>query len=516
MRKKNSILNIITSFIEQFLNLILGFIIRTIFIYTLGKDYLGLNGLFTQILTVLSLAELGFGTALNYSMYKPLAEKNNKKLRSLTRYYKKIYNIIGITILIIGLLVIPLLPYIIKTDTQIDINYNIIYIMYLINTVSSYLLYAYKSSILNASQKQYLIKKTSILISICVSILQIVVLYVTRNYYIYLSTILLKNIVLNISIAKKADKIFPFLREKEHEKITTEEKVKIKQDVSSISIYKISDVMLSSTDNIMISALIGIAITGIYSNYSYIITTINTFLGLIFSSIIASVGNLDATEDCLEKNKVFNKIFFVNIWTVGICSICLWQLLTPFITIWIGKTYTLDKLTVFIIVLNFLIKGLENTTYVFRIGAGVFQQSKYRPIASVIINLGLSIILAKYIGIAGVFLGTIISRLLTYFWVDPIVIYRDLFKKSSKEYFYMYFKGIISISISGIIVNLINKFIIYDNIKFFIVRLIITFIIPNLVFIIIYRKDINFIYFKEMLLDTLRKKLFLKLKSKTE
>ncbi|XZM80624.1 lipopolysaccharide biosynthesis protein [Clostridium perfringens] len=326
----------------------------------------------------------------------------------------------------------------------------------------------------------------------------------------------MKNIVLNISIAKKADKIFPFLREKEHEKITTEEKVKIKQDVSSISIYKISDVMLSSTDNIMISALIGIAITGIYSNYSYIITTINTFLGLIFSSIIASVGNLDATEDCLEKNKVFNKIFFVNIWTVGICSICLWQLLTPFITIWIGKTYTLDKLTVFIIVLNFLIKGLENTTYVFRIGAGVFQQSKYRPIASVIINLGLSIILAKYIGIAGVFLGTIISRLLTYFWVDPIVIYRDLFKKSSKEYFYMYFKGIISISISGIIVNLINKFIIYDNIKFFIVRLIITFIIPNLVFIIIYRKDINFIYFKEMLLDTLRKKLFLKLKSKTE
>ncbi|PWL55891.1 MAG: sugar translocase [Clostridium cadaveris] len=507
MRKKNCALNIITGVIEQSLNLILGFIIRTVFISVLGKEYLGLNGLFTQILTVLSLAELGFGTALNYSMYKPLVENDTEKLKVIMCYYKKIYHLIGIAILVIGLAIMPLLPYFIKMDANIDLNYNGIYLFYLINTVSSYLLFAYKGSILNASQKQYLIKKTACIIAILVSILQILFLYITKNYLVYLIMILFRNVMLNIIVARKADKMFPFLKEKCQEKISDKERNKIKKDVYSLSIYKVSDVMLSSTDSIMISSFIGISVTGIYSNYAYIITIINNFVGLLFSSVISSVGNLDAIASEKEKHNVFKNMFFLNIWVVGVCSLCLWQLLSDFINIWIGKEYLLDQVTVLIISINFLIKGLENTTYVFRIGGGVFQQSKFRPVASVVINIVSSIILAKYMGIGGVFLGTIISRLLTYFWIDPIVIYKNIFKKPAFEYFSMYLKGVLTIGVAGIILFKLNCFYKEITILIFILKAIITFIVPNIIFFLIYRKDNCFLYYKGLVKNIFKKKI---------
>lgn len=503
MRKKNSLVNIVTAFIEQFLNIILGFITRTVFIYILGKEYLGLNGLFTQLLMVLSLAELGFGTALNYSLYKPIAENNEKKISEIMEYYKKIYNNIGFFILIIGIILIPVLPLLIKFDEGVNVNYIAIYIFYLINTVLSYLLFAYKGAILNASQKQYLIKKESCIISLIISILQIIFLFITQNYYVYLFIMVMKNVFFNLIISKKVNKIFPFLKEKSKEKLSDIERYKIRKDVSSIAVYKVSDVMLTSTDSIMISSLIGITATGIYSNYAYIITTINTFVGLIFTSIIASVGNLTVTEKNEEKEKVFYKVFFLNIWIVGVSFICLWQLLSDFINLWIGEGYLLNKVTVFIIALNFLIKGLENTTYIFRVGGGVFQQSKYRPIFSIFINIFASVILVKYFGIAGVFLGTILSRLLTYFWIDPIVIYKQLFKKSSKNYFMMYLKGILNISICSVIVLFVNNNINGQSIMGFIVKCVCTFAIANILFIVLYKNDVNFKYFRNIILKKL-------------
>lgn len=491
-RTMNSIKNILSGVVGQILNLSFSFINRTVFIKTLGTTYLGVNGLFTNILSVLSIAELGVGNAIIYSMYKPLADNNQKKLKGLMRLYSKIYNVIGCVVALLGISILPFLNYIIHDMPNIP-HIKLIYLMFLLNSVIGYF-FAYKRSILIADQKSYVINKYQYLFNIIQIIVQVIILKITNNFIIYLFIQINFTLLNNIFISTRADKIYPYLKEKYREEIDKEEKRNIFKNIYAILMYKVNAIILNSTDNIIISAFISVTTVGIYSNYLLITNAITMVLSIIFNSITASIGNLNAQESIEKRLEVYNTINFVSFWLYGFCCICLYILLNPFIELWLGSEYLMSNTVVFAIVLNMYITGMQYGTYTFRDTTGLFWYGRYVPIFASIINLVLSIVLIKKIGVSGVLFATVISRILTYFWFDPFIIYKNIFKKSPQEYFYRYVKYTIITIIGAYITNYMCSMLTMNTLSSFIIKIFICIIIPNLLYSIVFCRSKEFKY----------------------
>lgn len=492
MRVQNSLNNMFFGVSGQIISAIMGFMVRTVFIYTLGIEYLGVEGLFTSILTMLSLANLGFDTAMIYSLYKPIAEKDTYKLQALMNLYQKAYRLIGIIILLIGLSLLPFLPHLMNSQTTIN-NLNIIYILFLLNSVSSYY-FVYKHSIIIADQRNHIISKIHTVFIILSNIAQIILLLSTENYIAVLTTQILFRIFENRYIAKKANALYPFIKEKNNAKLSKKEKKLFFKNLYALMLYKISGVVINGTDNIIISIFIGVTAVGIYSNYLLIIGTITTFLSYIFNSITASVGNLIVKENEEKKYFIFRILNFANFWIYGFFTVCLWNLVNPLISIWLGEQYVFDKYIVFAIILNFFTAGMQDASTTFRETTGLFNRGKYRPIFAAVINIVVSIILAKQIGLAGVLLGTVISRLCTYFWYDPYVIFKFVFKKSVKTYFSRYLWYAVLVLISTVITDSLGNVPETNAFTNMVVRGILCLIIPNMLFLIIFKSTEEFKY----------------------
>ncbi|MEG1254499.1 sugar translocase [Clostridium sp.] len=495
MRIQNSIKNIIFGLGGQLASTILAFITRTVFIYVLGAEYLGIDGLFTNVLSLLSLANLGFDSAIIFSLYKPLSDKNNVEIKGYIGIYSVVYKFVGTFVFFIGILLIPFLPYIISGELNIKENLTVIYIMFLLNSSISYF-YIYKQSILIANQQNYIISKVHTLFMLLSNVLQIVVLLISKNYLLMLGIQLICRVLENIYISKCADKEFPFLKDKKIEgKLSKEKKRSLYKNVYSMLLYKISGTVINSTDNIIISYFVGIFYVGIYSNYLLIISTLRTLLSYIFSSLKASVGNLMVSKDNEKKEFIYYEIFFLSFWIYGFLSICLFILLNDFITIWIGEKYVLDTFTVLIIIVNFYTEGMQNVSTTYRDTTGLFSVGKYRPIIAAIINIIVSIILAPKLKISGILLGTIISRVLVYFWFDPYVIHKYVFKKRIMSYFIEYIKKVFIIVATGNITFLVTKTIIVESLflRFFI-NCGICILVPNVIFLTIFYKNKYFKY----------------------
>lgn len=494
MRTKNSIKNIVYGMTSQIVSTLINFISRTIFIKVLGMEYLGVNGLFTNILSMLSLAELGIGSAIIYNMYKPLAENNKEMLKSLMNLYSKAYRIIGILIFSLGVLIVPFLENIIKDTSNVS-KLEIIYLLFLINSVVSYF-YAYKSSIIIADQKNYIITiKQQIFIVIQV-ISQIVALLLTKNYIIYLIIQIICTLLLNISISKKADEIYGFLKEKNVKKLDTDNKKRIFKHVSAMMSHKFGTVVVNSTDNILISTFAGVYWVGLYSNYSMIISIVNRFISQIFTAITASIGNLNAMEGKEKSYNVYKKILFINFWIYGFCTICLWILLNPFIKIWLGNKFILSDSVVLIIVMNFYIMGMRTTTITYNTTLGLFWNDRFKPWIEAIINIVVSIILLRNFGMIGVLLGTLISTIATSFWVDPYILYKHGFNKKLRDYFKEYTIYTFILIITALITKYISNIVICNIYLQFIYKLIICLVLPNILFFIFFIKRNEF---KELL-----------------
>lgn len=287
MRAEKSIKNFKYNVLAQILNLLVQFGSRTVFIHVLGKSYLGVSGLFSNILTILSLADLGIGTVLVYSMYDPLAKNDKNKICALINLYKKVYNIIALVVFIAGLLITPFLSDIVKTDNQID-NIHLIFILYLLNTVVSYLC-IYKISIINADQKNYIVTIYQQAFSFIANVVMIIALICTKNFLVYLSFQILFSIISNIVISKKAEKLYPYIKENKNEKLNKEEIKKIKTNTIAMFFHKIGGVVVSGTDNLLMSTMIDTDTVGVYSNYIMIINAIKKITTQYFNSIIASI-----------------------------------------------------------------------------------------------------------------------------------------------------------------------------------------------------------------------------------
>ncbi|MFR2096456.1 lipopolysaccharide biosynthesis protein [Eubacterium sp.] len=513
-RLKNSFINFMSGIGNRLLTMLLSFVVRTVFVKCLNTEYLGVNGLYSNILNMLSLADLGFGTAMVFSMYRPLAENDKEKLNQLMALYKKVYAIIGTVILILGLGLVPFLDYLIKNPPNIN-GLTFYYILFLFNSVVSYWFFAYKTALLQADQKVYITTNYSSVFSVIKSILQIVVLVIFHNFTFYLITQILCTICQNIAVAIKVNKMYPFFKEKCKSDLPKHEKGKIFGDVKALMLTQIAHITLNSTDNIIISAFVGIKEVGLLSNFVMISDAITALLCQITSSVSASLGNFFVKESVDSRYALFKKIEFLNFWLYSFSMVALITLLNPFIDIWLGEGYLIEQSAVVCLGINFFVAGFMNTIGTFRTTLGLFTQGKYRPIIVSVINIGLSILLSYKWGMTGVLAATFISRLCVNLWYDPLLIHRDGFNKPVKPY---YFKLLFRFSLLAcvvVVMQLISSTVFVGGVTIikFIIMVIITAILPNVVFALVFNKIEEFKYFKTLFFKNILKKVILAIKS---
>lgn len=504
-RIKNSFRNIKYNLIGQIISLFLSFATRTIFILYLNAEYLGLNGLFSNILSILSLAELGVGTAIVFSLYEPLANKNIIKLNAIMTLYKKTYYIIGAFIGIVGVLLTPFIDIFIKSLPDIK-NINLIYILFVLNSSISYL-FSYKRALIIADQKKYIDSIYQFTSLIVTYVLQILIIILTQNYLLYLIIRILTNLVENILISYRANKLYPFLKNKCKYKIENKDKLIIVKNIKAMFFHRVGTVIVMGTDNILISMFAGLISVGIYSNYVLITNMIQTFLGIIFQSITASIGNFGALESKIKLRQVFNRVDFIAYWAYAFSSIALFVLLNPFIEIWIGKEYTFHPIIVFFIVLNFYVQGMRKSILTFRDALGLFWYDRYKPIFESLINLLASIILALKYGVVGVLLGTFISTITTSLWIEPYVLYKHGFNEAPEYYFKRYAKRLFLTIVLGILTFYSSSLLTFEGIRSFIYKVLVSATIPNMVLILIYHNTEEFDFFNRMIKSYLFKKL---------
>lgn len=502
-RTTNVIRNAIGGIGGQLFTSIFMFVCRTYFIKLLGATYLGINGLFSNILSMLSLAELGIGPAIVFSMYKPIAENDEVHIAKLMNFYKSAYRIVALFVAGIGVCLVPFLEFLIKDAPDVE-NLKLIFVLILSNTVVSYL-YAYKGSMLNADQKAYVAVIIRNVFSVIQNISQIIVLVISGNFIIYLITQMVTTFLGNLVQAKYVDKKYPFLVKYKSEKIDKTERADIMKRVRGMMMHKIGGFVLNSTDNLVISKFVGVVAVGIYSNYLMIINIIKKFVHQFSGSISASVGNLIASEGKEKSYTVFNSVLLIFFWLYSFCTICFWVMFQPFIEWWIGKDYLLGATTLFLVLINFYCTGIQECVNTFTNATGLFWETRHKPIVECIINLGVSIVLAYKIGIAGVFIGTLASYLCT-FWINPVLVFKKQFKKSSVTYFIKFsFYFILTVLVALLLGNLCNH--IFKTVSLFniVLRLLMCIVIPNVLYIALFCKTKEFKYCYDLAKKTIKR-----------
>ena len=430
-RVKNSFLNLITGFGGHVLTLVLDFIVRTVFIYTLGKQYLGINGLFSDILSMLSLANLGIGTAIVYRLYAPLANKDLHRVKILVKFYKLAYRLIGILIFGLGLLVIPFLPLLIKdypTLADRGINAVQLFILYLLNSASSYWFLAYRTSVINANQERYLIQIFNIITHILTSITKIIILIFIKDFMVYTASGIGIGIAVSLIRGGYAKKLHPEFFENEPDSLNKQEISELFKDCGALFVYKINHVVIKASDTMVLSAFIGLGAVGMYSNYLLFYNTCVTLFGQILTSFKASLGNLYSTATAKVRYRYFKITTFLMAVIFGTAAVGIAVCANELISVWIGKDYVIPQPLPVLIGVELYFAGILDNLGQVRHVSGVFRQMWFRPILSAIVNIVVSIVLARFWGVCGVTLGTIAAFVLTNYLIDPRLIYKYTFE----------------------------------------------------------------------------------------
>ena len=433
-RVQSAAKNIAFGYIGNLTTQLLGFILRTVFINYLGDTLNGINDLYTGILSVLSLAELGVGTALNYSLYGPVARKDYEKIKSYMQLYKKAYRVIGLVIAVIGLAISPFLPYLVKQPKGVTArDLTLYYFIFLFNTVSTYFV-AYKYSLAYAEQKNYIQTNTITITKMITVTLQIAVIVTTRNFYLYLLTAAAVELIQKIFISWYLNRLYPYLKDKNVKKLSKEETGEVVTKTKALVFHKVGDVARLQTDSMIISAFINVTLVGFVGNYNMILNSVANFVNIIFNSVLSSFGNLIATESKEKQYSVFKVYRFFACWVYGFSAVGFFLLLTPFIVIWQGQEKVLAAGAVACILIDYYFKGDRIVLSNFKTAAGVFEQDKYLALIQGVVNLILSIVLVQKIGLVGIYIGTIVSGLIANI-TKPFIIYKVCFEKSVKTYF---------------------------------------------------------------------------------
>ena len=424
-RTKNVAKNFFLGGIAKIIMMVFPFITRTIFIKLLGEEYLGIGGLFSNILTVLNMSELGMSSVMVYSLYKPLADKDEKEVASLLGFYHRMYTYIALFITFAGLALIPFLQFFINSDLALH-DLRIYYVLFLANSVASYL-FIWKSSLIEADQKEYIIIAARTAFSILMQLAQIAILLITRNYLMYLTIALLSTILNNLYISWRADKMYPRMSAVRGEPLSKEKQSKIFSDVRSILAYKMGGVFLNSTDNIYISRMVNTRSVGYYLNYQTLYTTLTTFASFFYQSMLHSVGDFNVNSSEKDKKELFDTVELLFSFIAVIITVGFFCISSKIILLWIGERFILDQMSVMAISINVYLPLILYPVWMFRRTTGLFRETRNILIYAGICNLILSYVLGKQLGLAGILLATSVSRLLTSFWFEPKVLFQKVF-----------------------------------------------------------------------------------------
>lgn len=495
-RLENTGKNFIYSFLSTILTAVTSFVSRTVFIHTVGVSYLGANSLFTNILSMLSLTELGLSSAIGFSLYAPLARKDTATIKSLMRFYKIAYRIIALVITVLGLILIPFLDFLIKDPGDIR-HVPFIYIVFLFNTVVSYL-FTYKTTLLAADQKGYVMTNMTMAINVITVAIQTIVLLVWKNYFVHLILGAVINTAQWFFINRRIYALYPYLRDKDVRPLADRERRTIATNVKAMVFHKFGELCINQTDNLIISSFISIAAVGIYNNYYMIINIINRFAQSIFNAATASLGNLIATESYEKQYEVFKRYNFLGFWIFGWTGLCLYVLLTPFVKLWLGDDFLIDSLTLGLVMVNYYLVGMRVTVGNVKMAAGLYVQDQWAPIVQAIINLVVSIVAAMQMGLPGVFLGTVVSSICVPCWYRPLVVYKYAFHKPVWEYFSRYFIYLIVAVANVLLVLTINHYIIaplaLPEVAEFFLMAVVCACVPNGIIIALFHRTEEFRY----------------------
>lgn len=496
-RTKNSILNIVANVGTILIQTILIFAVRIIFTKTLNSEYLGIQGLFTNIISMLSLADLGIGTAISFSLYKPLADNNEEKVSQIVTLLKKIYIVIGLMILIIGIIMLPFLKYL-TTDYNMG-NLELIFVIYLLTLAFEYF-FAYPEILITADQKKYKIASINLLYLISVNLMEILILLFTHNFILYILIDLILKTIKFIITNKYIKNKYPKIDFKCNKDLSLNEKNELKLNVKSLFIFKIGDYLVNGTDNILISKFINVSTTGIYGNYLSIICIFKNIINNFINGITSSFGNLIVKENEKTQENVFNIINFFTFICANYIFICLVFLLNPFIKICFGIEYLIDFKCVLFICINFYLATILLPVESVKSAAGLYYKDRYVSIIQAMVNLFFSIVLVKKLGLLGILIGTTISYVVVTVWERPFMVYKYIFKNSVMKYYANYILNGLYVLILYIVFNSLFSLIsLPTNILGFIITGIVITIIYLLATIILFHNKEEYKYILKLI-----------------
>lgn len=460
-RTRKTLINTLFSLMSQFLEIILSFVLRTAFIKILGDQYTGVASVFTTVLTMLSLSELGFATAVATALYKPLKENNEELIQQLMDFYKKAYRIVAGFIFVIGLLLIPFLHYIIKDVPDIKEDITIIYAFYIFKTAASYLM-IYKTTLLRADQKLYIVKKYEMVCQLIRYAVEIVVLILFREYMTYLVIEVIATILQNYMVTRRAQREYSNAFKKPEKPLPKSSVISLLKDVKGLSMYKLSATVGNSIDTMLISSYINTSTVTLVGNYNHIKSHLQKVLMQFFIAVVPSVGNLAVESDKEHQKVVFDRLLYISFFAVNFFSVSMFVIIKPLIRVWLGERYILGVSISFVFAFDFFLFILLQAIASFRTANGLFVKGQYRPLVTAVVNIFLSVLLIRRYGIFGTIFATVIARLVTQ-WYDPYLLYKYIFKSGFARFYLTYWKYIIIFCSGAFLTDRINNLVSPDN-----------------------------------------------------
>lgn len=400
-RTEYSLINMFASMGGYVLNVALSFICRIIFVRILGAEYLGISSMFANVLSLLSLTELGIGTAMIYELYKPIAQNDEEKVASYMKAYEMAYRAVGGVVFALGLAFMPFLNVVITEQPNIPENIYILYLLFLFSTASSYF-FSYRGAVLIAHQRNYIVVTISYILVILQDIAQIAALLLTHSYILYLILQVIFILLTNILISRKAVKDYPYISGENIAPLSKEEKWNLFKNVKALTVTKISGILVNNTDNLVITYFNGLIQTGVVSNYTLLIATLNSLVNQIFTSLSASLGNLNAADDEKHKYEVFKALNLVNFWIYGWAAIGIVILSSDIVRICFGENYVLEIEIPIVLAINFYMLGMQCVVGMYKSTMGLFRYGQYMLLLTALLNLVGDFILGRYWGLIGI------------------------------------------------------------------------------------------------------------------
>lgn len=492
-RKLNSMLASSAGMVNQIIQIVGSFVYRTVFLMILSREYLGINGLFSNVLQIFSLAELGIGSAIAYNLYGAFAQKNMEKIGQLIHFYKKVYSVIGICVLAIGIAFYPFLGTIVNVEEiPSDVSLTAVYFLFLMSSVSSYL-FVYKQSLLSADQQEHKVVLFQIVTTIAGYIVRLTVLFLFANFVLVLVVDIAVSLTLNylfsLWITRRYQSVFEV-----KSRLPVEERKEIYKNTRGLMVHKVGLVVVTSTDNVVISKFVSLAAVGLYSNYGTLVSAVTKVGISLINGMLPSIANYVAAADKSESYKMLKRILMVNMWFASWTTVCLFVLLNPFITEWLDESYLMSYAVVAVLCLQHYLQTARLTVNNFVYSAGLFMRDKARPLFEAGINLLVSIVLAKEYGIIGVFIGTVVSGLLTYYWREPYLLFKNHLKRSSIGYWWIQTKWLLlTVALCAGMYWLLS--LLPGGWGWLVVRFVLAAVLPNVVILLLCAGSEEFSYF---------------------